>query len=83
MWIVIGIVSIWAIMKRKSPLKITLGGAHFFDEGTRLLLRNLFSKNMKGKTKIEIQGHLYKKWKNSFEGMKIRYEGNIQFLQEI
>ena len=30
---------------------------------------------MKGKTKITIQGHLDKKWKNSFEGMKISYEG--------
>jgi hypothetical protein len=29
---------------------------------------------MKGKTKIKIQGHLDKKWKNSFEGMKISYE---------
>ena len=29
---------------------------------------------MKGKTKITIQGQLDKKWKNSFEGMKINYE---------
>jgi hypothetical protein len=30
---------------------------------------------MKGKTIIIIQGHLDKKWKNRFEGMKISYEG--------
>jgi hypothetical protein len=30
---------------------------------------------MKGKTKITIQGHLDKKWKNSFEGFEINYEG--------
>jgi hypothetical protein len=29
---------------------------------------------MKGKTKITIQGYLDKKWKSSFEGMKISYE---------
>jgi len=35
---------------------------------------------MKGKTKITIQGHLDKKWKNSFEGMEISYEGNNTIL---
>jgi hypothetical protein len=35
---------------------------------------------MKGKTKITIQGHLDKKWKNSFEGMKISYEGDNTIL---
>jgi hypothetical protein len=35
---------------------------------------------MKGKTKIEIHGHLDKKWKNSFEGMEISYEGNNTIL---
>jgi hypothetical protein len=35
---------------------------------------------MKGKTKIIIQGHLDKKWKNSFEGMEISYEGNNTIL---
>jgi hypothetical protein len=35
---------------------------------------------MKGKTKITIQGHLDKKWKNSFEGMEIIYEGNNTIL---
>jgi hypothetical protein len=35
---------------------------------------------MKGKTKITIQGHLDKKWKNSFESMKISYEGNNTIL---
>jgi len=35
---------------------------------------------MKGKTKITIQGHLDKKWKNSFEGMKISYEGGNTIL---
>jgi hypothetical protein len=35
---------------------------------------------MKGKIKIKIQGHLDKKWKNSFEGMKISYEGDNTIL---
>jgi hypothetical protein len=35
---------------------------------------------MKGNTKITIQGHLDKKWKNSFEGMEIRYEGDNTIL---
>ena len=35
---------------------------------------------MKGKTKITIQGHLDKKWKNSFEGLKISYEGENTIL---
>ena len=35
---------------------------------------------MKGKTKITIQGHLDIKWKNSFEGMKISYEGDNTIL---
>ena len=35
---------------------------------------------MKGKTKITIQGHLDKKLKNSFEGMKISYEGDNTIL---
>jgi hypothetical protein len=35
---------------------------------------------MKGKTKITIQGHLDKKWKNSFEGIEIRYEGDNTIL---
>jgi hypothetical protein len=35
---------------------------------------------MKGKTKITIQGHLDEKWKNSFEGMEISYEGNNTIL---
>ena len=35
---------------------------------------------MKGKTKIKIQGHLDKKWKNSFEDMKISYEGDNTIL---
>ncbi|MBK6281696.1 MAG: hypothetical protein IPF54_02630 [Draconibacterium sp.] len=30
---------------------------------------------MKGTTQIKIQGMLDKKWKNSFEGMEISYEG--------
>jgi len=32
------------------------------------------------KTKIEVQGHLDKKWKNWFEGMNISYEGNNTIL---
>ena len=35
---------------------------------------------MKGETKITIQGHLDKKWKNRFEGMKISYEGDNTIL---
>ena len=35
---------------------------------------------MKGKTKISIQGHLDKKWKNSFESMEISYAGNNTIL---
>jgi hypothetical protein len=35
---------------------------------------------MKGKTKITIQGHLDMKWKNSFEGLEISYEGNNTIL---
>ena len=35
---------------------------------------------MKGKTKIIIQGHLDKKWKNRFEGMEISYEGDNTIL---
>jgi hypothetical protein len=35
---------------------------------------------MKGKTKITIQGHLDKNWKNSFEGMRISYEGDNTIL---
>jgi hypothetical protein len=35
---------------------------------------------MKGKTKIKIQGHLDKKWKNSFEGMEIFYEGDNSII---
>ena len=31
---------------------------------------------MKGKAIIKIQGHLNGKWKESFEGMEISYEGN-------
>lgn len=31
---------------------------------------------MKGKTKISIQGHLDRNWKNSFDGMLIDYDGN-------
>jgi hypothetical protein len=38
---------------------------------------------MKGKTKIIIQGHVDKKWKNSFEGMKISYEGDNTILTGI
>ena len=35
---------------------------------------------MKGKTIIKIQGHLDKKWKNSFEGMEICYEGDNSII---
>jgi hypothetical protein len=35
---------------------------------------------MKGKARIKIQGHLDKNWKNSFEGMKISYEGDNTIL---
>ena len=36
---------------------------------------------MKGKTIIKIQGHLDKKWKNSFEGLEINYEGENTILR--
>jgi len=35
---------------------------------------------MRGKTKIIIQGHLDKKWKNRFEGLEIIYEGDNTIL---
>ena len=35
---------------------------------------------MKGKTKITIQGHLDKQWKNSFEGMNLSYEEGCTIL---
>jgi hypothetical protein len=35
---------------------------------------------MKGKAIIKIQGHLDKKWKISFEGFKINYEGDDTLL---
>lgn len=38
---------------------------------------------MNGNTKIKIQGHLDKKWKNCFEGMKISYEGENTILTGI
>jgi len=36
---------------------------------------------MKGETVIKIQGHFDKKWKNSFEGFKINYEGDNTMLK--
>ena len=35
---------------------------------------------MIGKTKIKVQGHLDKKWKDWFEGMDIIYEGDNTIL---
>lgn len=35
---------------------------------------------MQGKTKIKVQGHLDKKWKDWFQGMNIIYEGNNTIL---
>jgi hypothetical protein len=35
---------------------------------------------MKGKTIIKILGHLDKKWKNSFDGLEINYEGDNTIL---
>jgi len=35
---------------------------------------------MRGKTKIKVQEHLDKKWKDCFEGMEISYEGNNTIL---
>jgi hypothetical protein len=35
---------------------------------------------MKGKTIIIIQGHLDKKWKDSFESIEISYEGSNSIL---
>jgi len=47
----------------------------FFYWGCLTFVENLIIENMKGKTKITIQGLLDKKWKNCFEGMEIHYEG--------
>jgi hypothetical protein len=46
----------------------------------RIFAWYLINKNMKGKTKIKIQGHLNGKWKECFEGMEISYEGNDTIL---
>jgi len=35
---------------------------------------------MKSKTRIKVQGHLDKVWKDRFEGMDIIYEGNNTIL---
>ena len=35
---------------------------------------------MRGKTKIEVEGHLDKKWKDWFDGMEIKYEGDHTIL---
>ena len=35
---------------------------------------------MKGKTEIKVEGLLDKKWKSSFEGIEISYEGNNTIL---
>jgi hypothetical protein len=35
---------------------------------------------MKGKIKIEIEGHLNSTWKNWFDGMEIRYVNNNTIL---
>jgi hypothetical protein len=35
---------------------------------------------MKGKTRIKVQGHLDRVWKDRFEGMDIIYEGNNTIL---
>jgi len=35
---------------------------------------------MKGKTEIKVEGLLDKKWKSSFDGMEINYEGNNTIL---
>lgn len=35
---------------------------------------------MKNITKIMIKGHLDKKWKNSFDGMKVNYDGDNTVL---
>jgi hypothetical protein len=35
---------------------------------------------MKSKTKIEVEGHLDKKWKDWFEGMEISYKANNTIL---
>ena len=35
---------------------------------------------MKGKTKIKVQGHLDKSWRDRFEGMDIIYEGDNTIL---
>jgi hypothetical protein len=39
-------------------------------------VENLIIAKMKGKVKITIRGLLDKKWKDCFEGMAIKYEGD-------
>lgn len=36
---------------------------------------------MKGKTLIKIQGHLDRKWQDSFEGLRINYKGPDTILE--
>lgn len=36
---------------------------------------------MKGKIEIVVEGHLDKKWKNSFEDLDINYEGDNTILK--
>ena len=35
---------------------------------------------MRGKVKIRVEGHLDKKWKDWFDGMEIKYEGENTIL---
>jgi hypothetical protein len=53
----------------ESPLRVI-----FYIWGYPTFVENYFNKNMKGKTRIIIEGHLDKQWKNSFEGFNISYE---------
>lgn len=44
------------------------------------MYQNLIQITMKDKTRIIVEGHLDKKWKEWFEGMEISYEGNSTIL---
>jgi len=52
----------------------------FFIRRPPTFVEKLINQIMKGNTRITVQGHLDEKWKNSFEGMNISYEGDHTIL---
>lgn len=55
----------------------------FFYPSPATFVVNIKYEEMRGNTKITIQGHLDKSWMQSFEGMKISYEGDNTILSGI